>query len=395
MSITIIIGTSAAGLAAANKLRDLDPLAEIICLTKESSMPYNRCLLADFLGGSRTKEQVHTKTQPFFAEKNIDLQLDVEVTGLDVVAKKIILRSGSMLAYDNLIIATGRSAFVPTPIDVSLPGIFPFYDLDHATDILSYQAATKARRVLVIGAGITGLECTDALHQRGLEVTVVERSAQVLARQIDNDGALFLQDLMERKGITLHLGTTVASVETLQVRNQPAYRVTLGNGKVIEVDKIIAATGGRQNLGFAQAAGITCDQFGIVTDESQATNIPNVFAAGDVCSIINLASGKRTFSTLWPDAVAQGLTAANSIVGLCKPFTGTLNITSTNIFDITLVTCGDFSATNGLDILSKSAPDFYHRFYLNDGILQAFVMVGNVGSVGQLRKAILEKTRIG
>ena len=237
MSITIIIGTSAAGLAAANKLRDLDPSAEIICLTKESSMPYNRCLLADFLGGSRTKERVHTKTQPFFAEKNIDLQLDVEVTGLDVVAKKIILRSGSMLAYDNLIIATGRSAFVPTPIDVSLPGIFPFYDLDHATDILSYQAATKARRVLVIGAGITGLECTDALHQRGLEVTVVERSTQVLARQIDNDGALFLQDLMARKGITLHLGTTVASVETLQVRNQPAYRVTLATARSLKLIK--------------------------------------------------------------------------------------------------------------------------------------------------------------
>jgi NAD(P)H-nitrite reductase large subunit len=390
MNTTIIIGTCAAGIAAAGKLRELDPSATIICVSKESQMPYNRCLLADYLGGSRNEQQVRTKGQQFFDEKNIELKLNTQVIGLDVASNKIMLSDGSQLSYSTLVIATGRSAFIPPPLDVRMSGVVPFYDLEHVTTTLDYIEKNQVKRVLVVGAGITGLECIDALLGKGLSIIAVERNAQVLARQIDMDGALFLQNLLKSKGVTLHLETTVTVIE----KKDSGMSVMLSSGKHYEVDLVLAATGGRQNLDFAKAAGVACDEFGIITNEIQATNIPNIFAAGDVCSVISLVTGNRTSNTLWPDAVAQGLTAAHSIVGLCKPYAGTLNITSTNILGTTLVTCGDFEALAGLDTLGKKEADFYHKFYMNDGILQAFVMVGNVGGVGQLRKSIVEKTRI-
>lgn len=396
MNTIIIIGSSAAGIAAAGKLREFDQTASIICLTKETTMPYNRCLLADFLSGHRTREQVHTKGEDFFATKNIDLRMGCEVTGLDTVTKKITLNNGQQLTYDFLVIASGRSAFTPPPLDLTMPGVLPFYDLDHVQSALDHITKVKARRAIIVGAGITGLECADGLYRHGIHITMIERGKQLLGRQIDPEGASFLQKFLEDKGICFKLGATIVSIEqiTSPASPFPYLRVTLTSNEIIEVDIILAATGGRQNSDFARAAGIICDDHGIIVDEGQATNIPNVFAAGDVCSVINLASGNRAASTLWPDAVAQGLTVANSIAGLCRPFAGTLNITSTHIFDTALVTCGDFSALDELDSLKKEEPAFYHRFYLREGVLQGFVMVGNVSNVGQLRKTMLEKVPI-
>lgn len=396
MNTVVIIGTSAAGLAAAGKLRALNPSIKIVCLTKEVEMPYNRCLIADCLAGSKTSEQVCTKKAHFFEEQSIELRLSSEVIALDATKKQItVLFQGKeeTLTYDALLIASGRSAFVPAPFLPLQPGVFPFYDLSHVTEMLGYIESTHVKRALVVGGGISGLECADALLSRGLMVTIVEREASLLPSQIDADGALFLAQLLRDKGIVLHCQTTVEELASApHEQGGVLVSVSLSNGIQQSFDLVVVATGGRQNSSFARDAGIACDQFGIITDIHQATNLPGVFAAGDICSVIDLLTEKRTCSTLWPDAVAQGLSAAHSIAGLSKPYAGTLTITSTHVFGTTLVSCGDFNTLAADETLSKQEAAFYHKFYLSKGIVRGFVMIGNVGSVGQLRKAILEKT---
>ncbi len=380
-------------------------------------MPYNRCLIADFLGGSRTQTQVHTKGEQFFVDNNIELMLDCEVISMNVDAKTVMLHNGTTLSYDALLIATGRSAFVPSDLvipgmsfvtpdldpgrdPINSPPIFPFYDLSHAQNILEFIDGRPNLHALVVGGGISGLECADALIQRGVKITMIERGQHLLPRQMDEGGAQFLQNLMSSQGVTVYCSTTIKEIEKKNKHN-----VALNNNKSLEVDLIIAATGGRQNLQFAQEAGINCDEFGIIVDQYQATNFDEIYAAGDVCSVNDLLTGKPTSSTLWPDAVAQGLSAAHSIALYLltsdeharlpsKPYAGTLNITSTNIFGTTLVTGGDFGALENVETLTKQEDGFYHCLYVKDGILQGFVMVGNVTGVGQLRKAMIDKTRI-
>ncbi len=387
MSTTIIIGASAAGLAAAGKLRDLCPEETIICLSKEQEMPYNRCLLADLVSGTRTQEQIHTKPKAFFIEHTITLRLDATVTALDVGLKKLMLASGETLAYDSLVIATGKSPFMPPPLDQKDPAIFPFYDLRDVCAINALIEEKKPKTAIVVGGGITGLEACDSLLTRNLSITLVERSSQLLPRQIDPNGATFVQKLLEKKGIPSHVNTTVNTVE----RSEKGLTATLSNGMTLLVDMIVAAAGARRNDAFLAGTGIVIDDHGVVVNERQETSIPHIFAAGDICSVHDLLTGGRMNSSIWPDAVAQGITAAYAIAGRERTYPGALNMTSSHIFGITLATCGDLFHKNDHDVLHKKADDFYHRLYVKDNILQGFVMVGNVGNVGQLRKAILEK----
>jgi NAD(P)H-nitrite reductase large subunit len=107
-----------------------------------------------------------------------------------------------------------------------------------------------------------------------------------------------------------------------------------------------------------------------------------------------LLTSERTASSLWPEAVAQGFTAAHTIAGFPKPYPGALTITSSHIFDTTFVTCGNSFNDSPYESRYKSDETSYHRFYIKNGVIKGFIMVGNVAQVGQLRKAIIEQTSV-
>src|SRR5579862_3135675 len=109
----IVIGASAAGIGALTKLRTLDPSATLICVTAEKEMPYNRCLLADYLAGAKTVDDVATKKSDFFSTNNITLMLDAQVTKIIPSEHKIIIHKGQELTYDKLFIGAGRSTGMP------------------------------------------------------------------------------------------------------------------------------------------------------------------------------------------------------------------------------------------------------------------------------------------
>lgn len=384
----IVIGSSAAGLGAAGKLRSLDSSARITCVTAEKVMPYNRCLLADHLSGSRSAEQVATKPQSFFDENNITLMLNSRVVQLDAQAQTITLANGTNFGYDKLFLGTGRSSFVPNIPGFKSEGVFPFFDFDDVTNILAYIKQHNVKHATIVGAGLSGLECADALSAHGLGLTVVEREAHVLARQIDQAGAQHIASLMATRGITL---LTSMSVQEIITHNNAVAAALLSNGTVIPTGMVIFAIGGKTNLELAQQANLVIEDGGIVTTPRMQTSNPTIFAGGDICRVYDLVTGGTTLSTLWPDAVQQGMVAAQTMVGIEKMYAGTINITSSNIFGTTFVTCGPTSKPAGFEQLIKKEADFYHRLLVHNGMLKGFIMVGNVQGVGQLRKAIVSQ----
>ena len=387
----IIIGSSAAGLGAAGKLRSLDADARIICLTAEKVMPYNRCLLADHLSGARPADQVATKTQSFFDENNIELMLDSRAVGLDAAAQKVTLANGTSFNYDKLFLGTGRSAFIPPLPGTQAAGVFSFFDFDDVTNILAYIKQHNVKQATIVGAGLSGLECADALLAHGLNLTVIERAPHVLASQIDAAGAAFLMNLMKQKGINVLTSTTVQEVVT---HNKRVAGLFLNTGKAMKTDMVIFAIGGSINLDLARQANLTIENGGIVTSPSMQTSNPNIFAGGDICRVHDLVTGGTTISTLWPDAVQQGMIAAHTMVGLEKNYAGTVTITSSHIFGTTFVTCGPTIKPTEYTQLIKQEADFYHRLLIHEGTLKGFIMVGNVQGVGQLRKAIVLQEKI-
>lgn len=385
----LIIGASAAGLGAAVKLRDLNKTINITCITAEQEMPYNRCLLADFLAGSKTAEQVATKPQEYFDTNNITLLRGTKVTRIEPTLNRITLESGNHLDYDYLFIGTGRtSPRLPIPGN-KLENVFSFYDLQDTKALAACIKQINPKRATVIGAGLSGLECADALTEYNLQIDVIERGNQVLGQQIDQEGSNLLQSLMAKFNVTLHNNCTVEKI----TGDTAVTGVTLSTGHELPSDLVIFATGGTLSTPLARDAGITCTESGILTNEFMQTSIPNIFAGGDVCLVRDQLSGELIQSCLWTDAILQGMAAAHGMLGTPKKYAGALIVTSSNIFGIKFVTCGPVNnpPENYVSHI-KRTHDSYHKFVTLDGKLKGFVMIGNVDNVGSLRKKLLDET---
>lgn len=388
----IVIGSSASSIGALGKLRSLNPTATIICITAETENPYNRCLLADHLSGAKPKEAIYTKKEDFFTEQNIQLFLGTQVTGIAPESNTITTLNGQTFTYTKLFLGIGKSAYMPPIPGLKTALTVPFYGLDDVKKIHQTLTTRKIKRVLIVGAGLTGLECADALKGYHLAITMVEQASHVLPQQINTEGAAFIEKLLTNAGIKLYKNTTIDGVQPFT--DQTA-TVNLATGEKLETDLIIVATGGRPNIALAQQAGLVTQGQGLLVNEYMQTSEPTIFAGGDICLVKDLITGEKVQSCLWPDAVMQGIVAAHNMSGITKTYAGTLLVTSSNIFGTTFVTCGKMIPAKNHTVLVKKDITFYHRLLIdNNGVLQGFVMVGNITNIGQLRKAILDKTPV-
>ena len=394
MSTTyVVIGSSAAGIAAASKIRDFDATSSITCLTLQQHPPYNRCLLADVLGGSKQPDQINLKPANFFAEKNITLRYGTRVEGLDVASQRVTLASGEAVAYDKLFIGSGRSGWVPPLPGSTLPGVLQFFGLADVHAIMAYQGKHTVKHIVVVGGGHSGLECADALAAPGIQITLVERSGKVLPHQINGEGSAFLIKLAEKFGIT-----TRTHVEVMEIGGSSrVQQVMLSDGSVIPADMVVFAIGGKTNSEFAQQAGITLVGRAIDVDPYMRTSATNVFAGGDVAAVIDVQTGQKVQNCLWPDAVMQGMVAAYTMTGNERQYGGTVMVTSSTIFDLTFVTAGPVAyPPAGSSLMTRSEAGFYHALLVDaQNALLGFVLIGNVSNVGALRKALVEKRALG
>jgi len=383
----LIIGTSAAGLGAAIKLRNIDQSSSIICLTAEKEMPYNRCLLADYLAAGKTEDQVMTRRQDFFDDNNITLIRDARVVSIHREDKFVSLQDGRTINYDKLFVGVGRSGWVPEVSGSDLSGVFTFYGLNDTNRIISFIETKKIKTAVVVGAGLSGVECADALSSRDLVVHLIEREAHVLPSQFDSAGGYFLADQMKQHNVMFYGADQLVKISG----HGQASSVLLHSGKRIETDMVVFAIGGRINSELAKNADLQIHNNGILVNQHMQTSDKNIFAGGDVCVVKDLLTGELTQSCLWPDAVMQGMVAAASMAGEKRIYPGTLVVTSSNIYDKTFVTCGPISnSSSEYKEIIKKGDDFYHKYLLQGGKLKGFAMVGNVSGVGQLRRKMLD-----
>lgn len=387
----VIIGVSAAGVGCATKLRELDQTAQITMIGADKKLPCNRCLISEILSGEKTEQDVLTKDLNYFENQNIKVILNSLVTDIFAQEKTIRLASGEKIPYDKLFIGTGKSGFIPQLPGSNLKGVFAFYGLPDVNEIINFINKDNVKKALVVGAGLTGLECADALSSKGIEVSVIEKSTHVLPAQIDQAGATFIQKLMTKKGI--HLYTEQSVEQIIGDANDKVSEVLLSSKQKIPADMVIFATGGKTNLQLALNAKLETTSTGIITSSTMQTSNSDIFAGGDCCIVKNVLTGNPIQSCLWPDAKMQGMVAAHGMVGIKREYPGILIITSSNIFGTQFVTCGPVNQQNPhYEEVIKSEPDFYHKFLMQNGMLKGFIMVGKVENVGILRKKLIDNT---
>lgn len=291
----VVLGASAAGINGVRQLRKQCPEAEIILVSKDSSI-YSRCILHHYLGNMRTKEELCFAEDDFEDRYKTDWRKGVTCTGLDDKEKQVFLSDGTSIAYDRLLIATGSHTLLPAVKGlVGTKGVYGFHNLDEVEAIK--KGAVKAEHIVVMGGGLTGLDAAVGFLRLGKKVGLVEMEGHLLAKQLDARSSGTYEKAMEHEGIVLHLGVGIQEVCS---ENGTITSLKLTDGSELACDMLVVTAGVRPNIDFLKGSGVECDQFGLVIDRYGQTSVPDIYGAGDV-------TGR---SPIWPAAVKQGMVAA-------------------------------------------------------------------------------------
>lgn len=389
----IVIGISAAGVSALAKIRQFDKESTVTAISFEHDLPYNKCLLADFVSKDKTEADVYTRNKDFFISNNIDLLLGKKVVRVIPEQQSIVLHDGAVLIYDTLLIATGLQPFVP-PIDgVDAQGVFVFNTVDDAKRLMSFIQDRKVKKAVVIGAGLTGVEITDSLTTRSIQVHLIDTADRILNRHVDVYGSTLIQGAMQAAGVQLHLNQSVVSLQADE--NGYAHAVTLHNGSVIETDLVILATGARIDKQFFHDAGIELTHHGVTVNEYMQTNYPSIYAAGDICRIKDQITGDFVQNSTWPDAVMQGMIAGLHIAGQSKKYPEPLIINNSHFFGGSFYSCGNFTTMTEKTVIKVENERSLYTIYLNaEGYIIGFYVFGEVLHLSKLKSLIVAKTLV-
>ena len=276
----VIVGASYAGVQLAASARELGFDGRIVLLGDEADAPYQRPPLSKgFLTGSYAESRLPLRSQAFFDEERIEWMPSTRAMYIDREQREIELQDGSRIAYDHLALTTGARVRKLDCAGAALDAVHYLRDLGDARRLA--QAARTARRAVVIGGGYIGLEAAASLRQQGVEVSVVETEARLLARVASPWMSDFMLRVHVGHGVTFQLGRKVAALhDTLG-----AVSVELDDGARLPCDIVVVGIGVIPNTELAADCGLQVAG-GILVDESARTSDASIVAAGDCASFV-------------------------------------------------------------------------------------------------------------
>ena len=378
----IVVGASAAGISGAKTLRELDKDAEIILVSKDENV-YSRCILHHYISGHRDIEALDFTDRDFFEKYNIEWKKGLEVKSIDDREHIIGLSNGESLKYDKILLATGASAFIP-PVEKfrEAKNVVVLRNFEDAIKII--EEAEKVKNVVVLGAGLVGIDAIAGLAFKDLNVTLVEMGDRVLPIQLDKYASSKYEKRFEDAGVKLKLGVRAEKVLIDENKNPKA--LLINTGEEIPCELIIVATGVRSNVAFLKDSSIETDRFGLIINEKGETNARDVYGAGDI-------TGRNP---IWPTAVKEGIIAANNMVGneiFMEDFFGsknTMNFLGLTTMSLGVVNAPDDSYTEEIDISGENYKKIIHK----DGKIYGAIIQGDLSYAGVLTQLIKEKIHV-
>ncbi|SFL34280.1 FAD-dependent oxidoreductase [Halanaerobium salsuginis] len=338
-----IIGGVAAGTSAAAKASRTNPEAEIVIFEQGSDISYAGCGLPYYISGvTETKDKLIMNTAGEFKEKyGVEVKLKHTVTAINPGQKTIDYQdltnstTGSY-SYDKLIISTGASPIKPPLPGIDLENIFTLRSVANAEKIKAMLKTADTSKVVIIGAGLIGLEMAEAFSKLGLKVTVVEMQEQVLP-QFSSEMAALLEKHLKDQGVDLILGDGVDHF----MGSGSVEKVFTAEGKEIAADLVLLSIGIKANSQLAETAGIELGASGaIAVDEKLATNLADIYAAGDCAESLDLLIDKPVWVPLGSTANKQGRVAGENAAGGDSVHKGIIKTSITKIFDLTAARTG-------------------------------------------------------
>ena len=372
----IIIGNSAAGIAAVEGIRQEDKSGEIIIITDEPHHTYSRPLISYFLMGKVSPENMKYRNSSFYCENNCSL-LHASAKAIDAAKKHVVLLGGKKIEYDKLLIASGSSAFIPPYEGLEkVKNKFTFMNLDDAKKL--DKALGKDKKVLIAGAGLIGLKCAEGSLNKAADITVINRSPGILTSILDVAGAGIVQEHLKGKGIHFKCAVKIERFE-----KNTAF---LDNGDSVIFDVLVLAVGARPNTALLN--GIAKIDKGIVINEKSETSVKDIYAAGDCSQSCDISSGQSKIMPLLPNAYMQGECAGVNMAGGEKIFNTAMPMNAVSFCGLHIITAGNHEGTTYL----REKDGNYKRLFYGNNKLNGYILIGDVEKAGIYTSLIREHT---
>jgi 3-phenylpropionate/trans-cinnamate dioxygenase ferredoxin reductase subunit len=303
----VVVGGGPAAVAAAMAAKAADPTAVVAMLTEETYEPYEKPPLskAVLLGRAQVRDAFIAGPAGLEA-LGVIVENNARCVAIDRTAHQVTVADGRHFGYDSLVLATGGVVRECAPFNFGTPKVHYLRTADDAQRLR--RALVDARNVIVIGAGLIGLEVAAALAELGLNVTIIESAQRIMSRVCDDDIAALVQAEHARHDVDIRVGESLRSVE----RADDLWTIETSKGERLIADLIVVGIGVSPNDSLAVAAGLTTSD-GIVVDECCRTSDPNVFAAGDAVAFPGPYGAIRLEN--WRHAQEQGAVAGANAAG--------------------------------------------------------------------------------
>ncbi|MEJ1157166.1 NAD(P)/FAD-dependent oxidoreductase [Prosthecomicrobium sp. N25] len=369
MERLVVVGNGMAGVRFLEALaaeRGAGPAGSVVAIGAEPVPGYNRVLLSAALAGDTARADLALKPEAWYRGQGFDLRLGDPVATIDPAAGSVSLRSGEILPFDRLVLATGSA-----PIRLPLPGadregVVTFRDL---ADLDRLDAACAAGApAVVIGGGLLGIEAAYGLARRGLPVTLVHLVDRLMERQLDARAADLVRRALERLGVRVLLGAESAAVEG----GAAVEALRLADGRALPCGLLVMAVGIRPETTLARTAGLQVGR-GILVDDGLETSVPGIHAIGEC------AEHRGSVYGLVEPAYAQAQVLAARLAGRPAAYAGSLLATNLKVSGLPVFSAGDFVGEAGTDTIHfEDRPlGHYRKLVLRGDQLVGAVLVGD------------------
>ena len=385
----VILGNGVAGLHAAETIRKTaskDSTVEIF--TDEHYLTYSRPKLPQYIAKDISLDDLFLKSEKWFDEKDIKINLKKKALKIDENKKEISFEEGATTSYDKLLIAVGSHSFVLPIKGADNPRVKTLRNIEDAKAMMAL--VKECKDVVVIGGGLLGIETANAISSHGKNVTIIEYFPRLLPMQLDVEGAEVLKKIIEAKGMNIILG--VATEEIIEEKEHQL-KIKIKGGREAMADMVVISAGVRPNLDIAKESGITTNR-GIVVNNYMETNLPDVWAAGDVAEFENRCWG------IIPAAFTQARVAALNMTSEKKTPSGKIIPSNTlKVAGIDLTSIGTvYYEEKPEDVMELRVKDLekgmYKKVVIRDNQVIGAIWLGDRNNINDIMKIIKSKINI-
>ena len=368
MPTIAIVGASLTGSSAAATLREEGFDGRVLLVGAEPQLPYDRPPLSkNYLRGGMPFEKTLLRPPEFYRERDIEMRLGTMVVSVDPEKRVLGLHDGERLEFDSLLIATGgRNRRFPIP-GLDLPGVYDLRTVADADRIR--EAMARGGRAVVVGMGFIGAEVAASMRQSGLEVVAVEPFKTPLYRALGEEVGRVVEGLHRDHGVEMILDDAVTAFEG----SGKVERVVTRKGRRLECNLAVFGLGIEPATELVAGTAVRVDN-GIVVDDQCRTNVPGIFAAGDVANHYHPVCGRQMRVEHWQNGVKQGAAAARSMVGRGQSY-DEVHWFWSDQFDANIQYAGFHAAWDTIVVRGSLPSRKFLAFYLAAGRVESVVAI--------------------